>query len=211
MGDSLYTAAVQNPIFQNAAQNAMFEAVNKDDEATIQRNKLMYAENQHILDCPPEEIEAMKKWANYLRYTMLIIATLMMVCAYYNFANGSNSVSTNFLALYILFFSCIICCYELAFKQVSIYIVQNFGFMFNPWGRTIFLILVEIMLFQLSTFGQVLFAVLLLAMVIQIYVNIKHKRFERYLRLTHMHIKVESAMVVQQREENASKSGSWFV
>jgi hypothetical protein len=67
------------------------------------------------------------------------------------------------------------------------------------------------MLFQLSTFGQVLFAVLLLAMVIQIYVNIKHKRFERYLRLTHMHIKVESAMVVQQREENASKSGSWFV
>lgn len=211
MSDSLYTAAVKNPIFQSAAQNAVFEAVNKDDEATIQRNKQMYADNQHILDCPPEEIEAMKKWANYLRYGMLIIASLMMVLAYFNFANSSNSVATNFLALYVLFFSCIICCYELAFKQVSIYIVQNFGFMFNPWGRTIFLILVEIMLFQLSTFGQVLFAVLLLAMLVQIYVNFKHKRFERYLRLTHMHIKVESAMVVQQRQEAASKSGSWFV
>lgn len=47
---------------------------------------------------------------------------------------GSNSVSENFIAMYVFFFSTLICCYELAMRQIAIMIVQNFGFLYNPIG-----------------------------------------------------------------------------
>jgi hypothetical protein len=187
MAESLYASAVVNPLFQNAAKSAIFDS--KDDDETIQSNASVYASNQNVLDITEEELEAMKKWSKILRIMMLIVATLMMITSYYNLS-GSNSLSTNFLAVYVLFFSTLICCYEVAFQSISRMIVQNFGFMYNPIGRTIFLVLVAIMLFQLSTMGKVIFAFLLLSMLVQIYVDVKHKNFEKFVRLNHLHVKV---------------------
>lgn len=128
-------SVITNPIFQNAAQSAFFESVNVEDPGAQQRNASVYANNQNVLDVTQEELAGMKKWASILRIIMLIVSTLMIVTAYYNIgvvnttSTGSTNSSATFLAVYVFFFSTLICCYEVALKFVSVYIVQNFGFM----------------------------------------------------------------------------------
>jgi hypothetical protein len=193
MGDSILAAATMNPMFRNAAVDAMFQSANADDPETIKRNANVYASNQNVLTGVTEkELSGMKYWANIIKYAMLIVSTLMIATSYLNIGTSTANISTSFLALYVFFFSTIICCYEVAFKMISTYIVQNFGFMYNPWGRFIFLILVAIMLFQLSVMGKVVFALLLVVMLLQIYVDFKYRQFEKFIRLTHLHIKIQT-------------------
>ena len=63
--------------------------------------------------------------------------------------------------------------------------------------------------------GQVIFALLLIAMLVQLYINFRHRHFERYMRLTHLQLKVESqeAFLARQQRQQQSPSlniGSWF-
>ena len=100
---------------------------------------------------------------------------------------GENNVSENFIAIYVFFFSTLICCYELAMRQIAMMIVQNFGFLYNPIGKVIFLSFVGILLFQLSTMGIVVFCFLVIGGLVQIYVNFKHPKYQTYMRATHYH------------------------
>jgi COPI associated protein len=100
-------------------------------------------------------------------------------------STSSTDIGTTFIALYVFFFSSLICCYECALAQVSFMIVQNFGFMYNPVGRTIFLVFVAVLLFQLSDFGKACFAFLLLMLVVQLYVNFAHPKYESYIKKLH--------------------------
>ena len=183
MADSLYSAAVMNPIFQNAAKQSMFQQLGISEP---QQNQYNNGPNNVIEGVTEEQFAQMKKWANILKYMMLVVSTLMMITAYYNFANTSNSVASNFLAVYILFFSTMICCYEIAWSAISSRIVNNFGFLYNPFGRTIFYILVAIMLFQLSIMGEIIFAFLLCTMAVHFYVDFRFPKFEKYLRMSHL-------------------------
>ena len=185
MADSLYSAAVMNPIFQNAAKQSMFQQLGIS-ETQPSNNQYNNGPNNVIEGVTEEQFAQMKKWANILKYMMLVVSTLMMITAYYNFANTSNSVASNFLAVYILFFSTMICCYEVAWSAISSRIVNNFGFLYNPVGRTIFYILVAIMLFQLSIMGEIIFAFLLCTMAVHFYVDFRFPKFEKYLRMTHL-------------------------
>lgn len=132
------------------------------------------------------------KWSKFLRTAMIIVSILCIITSWYNLAQASNSVSTNFLAVYVFFFSMIICCYELALKQAAVLIVQNFGFMYNPVGRSIYLVFLAILLFQLSTVGKVMFAVLIIMGILQIYVDIRHPKFETYKRTMHFYNKASA-------------------
>lgn len=133
------------------------------------------------------------KWSKFLRTTMIIVSVLCIITSWYNLATATNSISTNFLAVYVFFFSMMICCYELALKQVAVLIVQNFGFLYNPVGRSIFLMFLAILLFQLSTMGVVMFAVLLTVGILQIYVDIRHPKFETYKRTMHFYNKASAS------------------
>lgn len=133
------------------------------------------------------------KWSKFLRISMIIVSVLCIITSWYNIAQSSNSISRNFLAVYVFFFSMMICCYELALKQVAVLIVQNFGFMYNPFGRSIFLMFLAILLFQLSTMGQVMFAILLVMGILQIYVDIRHPKFETYKRTLHYYNKASAS------------------
>jgi COPI associated protein len=132
------------------------------------------------------------KWSKFLRISMIVVSILCIITSWYNLAVSTNSVSTNFLAAYVFFFSMIICCYELALKQVAVLIVQNFGFMYNPFGRSIFLAFLAILLYQLSTMGKVMFAILIVMGIIQIYVDIRHPKFETYKRTMHFYNKASA-------------------
>lgn len=191
MTDSFAAAVVSNPIFQQAAMNQakgqMFSALPKFDDAESQQNSTQ--RNDIIYGIDDEELRKMKRCHEILRIVMLTVSTLMMVTCYVNFANTSNSLAANFLAIYVLFFSTLICCYEIAFQGIAMIMVQNFGFMYNPVGRSIFLIFTAIMLFQLSLMGRVMFGLLLLAGIFQIGINCRHPKFEQYMRITHFYRK----------------------
>jgi uncharacterized membrane protein len=176
---SLAAAAVKNPMFQKA----VFEAVSGEDAESQQEHQAR--QNNVLQGLSEEEKAAMSAWAKKIRVAMLIIGTLMFVVAFYNFASSSNSLSSNFLAIYVLFFATLICCYEIALKRTSFIIAQNFGFMYSPIGRSIFLALVAFMCFELSTFGKVMFAFLVVMGFVQLYVNCKHPKFEEYMRSLH--------------------------
>lgn len=146
-----------------------------------------------MLGIDDEEMAKILQWSKFLRTTMIIVSLLCIITSWYNLAVSTNSVSTNFLAVYVFFFSMMICCYELALKQVAVLIVQNFGFMYNPIGRSIFLMFLAVLLFQLSTMGVVMFAVLISVGVLQIYVDIRHPKFETYKRTMHFYNKASAS------------------
>ena len=50
-----------------------------------------------------------------------------------------------------------------------------------------FLSFVGILLFQLSTMGIVVFCFLVIGGIVQVYVNIKHPKYQTYMRATHFH------------------------
>ena len=90
---------------------------------------------------------------------MIAVATLMMATCYYNFGTTTSTTSTatttgtanpasyatssTFIALYLLFFSTMICCYEIGWSTIASQLVQNFGFLYFPISRFIFLVLVS--------------------------------------------------------------------
>lgn len=138
MEKTLFSAAVQNPMFANQ----MFESATGIQTGA---NANYSNPNQAVLQGVSEEqLEAMKRWSKILRIAMLIEATLMMITCYYNFGTSSGSVSSNFIALYVLFFSTLLCCYEVGLQQVSAILAQNFGFLYFPIARFIFLVFVSL-------------------------------------------------------------------
>ena len=100
------------------------------------------------VDCSVEELEVLESWAKKLRMVYLGIASFLIATCLLSFI--SISVSSIFIALYVLMFSCLICCYECAFSRAVVFIVQNFGFLYNSPGRFSFLIFVAVMAFSLG-------------------------------------------------------------
>ena len=81
---SMASAVVSNPIFVQAGQKAMFEAVAGEDPE---------AQGPITVDGISEEERAsMAKWARTIRIGMLSISILMLVTAFYNFGTASNTL-----------------------------------------------------------------------------------------------------------------------
>jgi hypothetical protein len=190
---SLASVAVKNPMFQKVAFETLKSQFEDDDEeaqaATAQSKRFV---DNAVLDVDENELAKIQKWSKVLRTSMLVIATLVMITAYYNFASTSTTLSSGFLAMYLLFFSCMLCCFEIAYKSVSIYLVQNFGFLYSPYGKFIFLTFVGMVCYQLSTMGKVMFGLLILYGFVNLYVNFIHPKYPQYLRIMHFYNKVKA-------------------
>ena len=185
---SLASAAVKNPIFQQAASKAVFEAVTTSEELPVSNANF---NDPSALDVSDEEFNDIKRWATILRYSMIIISTLMLITAWYNILSvTSPSISSSLLAFYLTIFSCLICCFEISLRRVSLLIVQNFGFMYSAFGRILFLIFVAIVSFELSTFGKVVFGLIMAWGCVNIYVNVKHPKYNMYLRKLHFYNRI---------------------
>eukprot|EP01036_Dinobryon_divergens_P023592 gene23592-31954_t len=76
---SLASAAVKNPIFQQAASKAVFEAVTTSEELPVSNANF---NDPSALDVSDEEFNDIKRWATILRYSMIIISTLMLITAW---------------------------------------------------------------------------------------------------------------------------------
>ncbi len=178
----LLVAAVLDPRVQTAAQGAAQDAALKQFD--YHEDDVSDAHKALQLQVSTEEFMHIKQWAQKMRVGMVIISILMVVIGLSNVIAGA-STETSLLACYLIFFALLLCCYEMAIKRVAIQIAINFGFIYSPKGRLIFLVFLALLCFQLSLFGKILFAMLLVMGLLYAYICYKHPQFPVYMRKLH--------------------------
>mmetsp|Transcript_70948 Transcript_70948/g.139343 ORF Transcript_70948/g.139343 Transcript_70948/m.139343 type:complete len:242 (+) Transcript_70948:78-803(+) len=140
--------------------------------------------NTDMSDVDPETMKNMQRHHLALRVLYIGAAVFLSTAAALSL-QSQNDLGLIFFAFYVLFFSAIICCFEVALTAIARLIAVNFGFMYTLWGRLTFIILLGFMSFLLSVLGKVAMGALYGVMLFQIYVMWKFPRFEEYLRKKH--------------------------
>ena len=201
-GKSLYEQTVQevtsNPMVQAAAVSAMATGAaaglfssklpgisSSDSSSASNEPDLKPGEIPTTIDVDPQELEEMKKWAAKLRITNLGVSTLLMLSSF--FSLGSTDLTLVFIALYVFFFSMLLCCYELGLQAVASVIAQNFGFVYNTIPRRVFIVLVAILCYELGLIGKIAMGILLGSECVHAYVMFKHPKFNYYMKLKHFY------------------------
>jgi hypothetical protein len=204
---SLYDKTVQevttNPMVQAAAASAMMTGVSAglfdsklpglSSTANSSANKTASSDQPALregeiptsIDVDPSELEEMKKWAAKLRITNLVVSTLLMLASF--FSLGSTDLTLVFIAIYVFFFSLLLCCYELGLQAIAQVIAQNFGFVYNTIPRRIFIVLIAILCFELGLIGKISMGILLASESVHAYVLFKHPKFNYYMKLKHFY------------------------
>lgn len=199
---TLAEIAIQNPIFQNAAKKAVFQSIAGEDvEEQDRRNQQGTIADEDVLNITEEELAIIKKWARILRFSMIAIATGLILVAFFNFAG--SSISTSMLSLYLFLFSLLLCCFECGIKQVAYVIVQNFGFMYNSVGRVLFLLLVAFISFEVSLLGKVMFGLMLGYGFLSCVIYCKHPMYGKYMRNLHFYNREAKSSHTQDQQHNA--------
>jgi cation transport ATPase len=132
-----------------------------------------------------ETLKQMQRWHIALRVLYMIASILMCAAAVLSFTQSNANIGVAFFAMYTVFFSTMICCFECALEAVARLIAVNFGFMYTLFGRAVFLLFVGFMSFQLSLFGQIAMGILYAVGLFHMYVMYRFPRFEEYLRKKH--------------------------
>lgn len=153
-------------------------------------------------------LKAMQNWHLALRLSYMAASSFMAIAAGLSLQSQKN-LGLIFFALYVLFFSTMIWCFEFnlqvssqclyteyddycnemsGFPQqqmVASAIAVNFGFMYSLTGRWLFLLFVGFMSFSLSTLGIVAMCFLYAVGLFHGYLMYRFPRFEEYLRKKH--------------------------
>ena len=129
------------------------------------------------------EIAKMKKWGTAYRLYNIASTALMFAASILQLT--STDTATVFIAVYVFFFACLICCFEAAFRGVTRAIAQNFGFLYSRVGRIIFLIFVSMMCMKLGVLGYAACAFTLLSASIYIYMIFRFPKYAEFMRANH--------------------------
>jgi hypothetical protein len=190
-------AIASDPAVQRATYNALKEhyipptCEDKEKDVESQTRRINDTDNVHAedddvpeeLDVPPEDLKMMEQYHRGLRVSFMAISILMATAACLKLEN--TDVATAFIALYVVFFSIVICCFELALSFVSKWIATNFGFLYSLSGRVLFLTFVAVMCFSLGIFGQIVMGLTFAALLFNVYVLIVYPKFDQWLRIKH--------------------------
>mmetsp|Transcript_24044 Transcript_24044/g.24631 ORF Transcript_24044/g.24631 Transcript_24044/m.24631 type:complete len:234 (-) Transcript_24044:147-848(-) len=133
----------------------------------------------------PKELAEIEIWIEKLRSAYTTVGVLMLLAAF--FSLGTNNLATLFLAIYVWFFGLLILCVEIALKIVAKVISENFGFMYNPVMRFLFIFLNMVLCYELGLIGKIVVCLLAVTGCTHIYVAWKHPQFEHVLRKKHFY------------------------
>jgi hypothetical protein len=75
--------------------------------------------DDNSINCTQDEFDLMKQWAKKLRFWYIGIASFLVVTALLSFVS-LTVITSGFLAFYVLIFSCLICCYEIGLKVMTL-------------------------------------------------------------------------------------------
>jgi len=89
-----------------------------------------------------------------------------------------TSVSAGVISVYLVFFSCMVTCFELQLKVLMDIIGTNFGFLYNGKGRAIFFLFIAFLTFTLGLFGYILGSIMVLNGFFNLYVIWKFPQYE---------------------------------
>eukprot|EP01041_Mallomonas_annulata_P007360 gene7360-15027_t len=199
------SSMIQNPIIQHAVTQAAIKAIsngttmtNNDDDASVSGSEIS-------IPVGIVELKEIEQWAKRLRVAYMAISTIMALAAFLSL--GSNDLGVMFMALYVWFFALLIFCSELALKGVAKLIAENFGFMYNPVGRLVFMLFVAVMCYELGLLGKIVMAMLTVASFVHFYVIIIHPAFEEYVRKKHYY-NVQLSAATDLWEHNPSNQTS---
>lgn len=172
---------------ENQRSNLSGSILNRDPEQGNYFSNLSGTPlNDNSIDCDEEEFEEIKTWHKKLRLAYIAISTFMVITALLSFIS-LTVLTAGFLAFYVLIFSCLMCCHTASFSWFGIakFIVQNFGFLYNPVGRLAFSMFLSVLVWDLGLFGKISFAVLMGTCLLEVYVAVKHPQFNAYSEKLH--------------------------
>jgi hypothetical protein len=93
-----------------------------------------------------------------------------------------DDLPSGVLALYLMVFSTLLCCFETHLKAVSQFISDNFGFLYHAKGRAAFLIFVSLLCFSQGLLGKICGVAMLFNAVFTFYVIFKYPEYEEIHR-----------------------------
>lgn len=88
-----------------------------------------------------------------MRLANVILSVLLCTGA---FMELLTSTSTAVISLYVFSFSVMLCCFETHLKAIAQSIAANFGFLYNPYGRALFLLFIAMLCFGMSNIVSLL-------------------------------------------------------
>ena len=189
-------AVATDPAVQKATYNAVKEHyvppdhkdVGGDEESQSQANNVPRASQNddddiEDLNLTPDMVREMEKYEMILRGSFMVFSILMAAAACVKLEN--TDIATAFIALYVLFFAIVICCFELSLSSIARWLAMNFGFLYSLSGRILFLTFVAVMCFSLGIFGKIVMALTFAALLFNIYVLITYPDFDKWLRIKH--------------------------
>jgi hypothetical protein len=202
--------AAQNPVIQQAAVNSLNTGnvtsvvsaigsaigLNQNQFAKLDVESSHGSESNSVIDLDPKELEEIEIWIGKLKNLYLGVGILMLIAGI--FSLGTNNLATLFLAFYVSFFGILIVCVEVALKAVARVIAENFGFLYNPVMRFLFLFLNMVLCYELGLIGKIAVCVLAFTGCTHIYVAWRHPQFEHVLRKKHYYSDLDPVANQQQ-------------
>ena len=106
-----------------------------------------------------------------------------------------DDLASGVLAVYLMSFSCLLCCFETHLKAVSAAISDNFGFLYSAKGRASFLVFVSLLCFSQGLLGKLAGCLMLGNALFTFYVIHKYPEYEEI----HAKYGMEDAAAVARR------------
>lgn len=148
-------------------------------------NSSRQIQSQPETEIDPDTLRRMKNWHLLLRLSYMSAAILMAAASVISLEIQPD-VGLAFFAVYVFVFSILIFCFEVNLSICARPLAINFGFLYTPIGRCIFLLFVSFMVFSLQLpLAYAAFAVLLAVGLLHLVILCKFPRFEDYLRRLH--------------------------
>ena len=112
----------------------------------------------------------------YMRLMNIALSAVMFLSSLLSLTG--DDFSTAVLSIYVMAFSCLLCCFETHLKAVSIAITENFGFLYNAKGRATFLVFVGLLCFSQGFLGTIAGVGMILNAAFSFYVICTHEEYE---------------------------------
>ncbi|GMI01725.1 hypothetical protein TrST_g10396 [Triparma strigata] len=116
------------------------------------------------------------------RLILLMRLYNMGISVFMAFAAFTSLLTDDFaravLAVYVMCFATLLCCFETHLKAVSMSISQNCGFMYNAKGRVFFMVFVSLLCFSQGLLGKIAGCFMFANAMFSFYIMFKHPEFE---------------------------------
>jgi len=150
-------------------------------EQTMRHDPMIDADNE-----PKKKGPDLPKLILYMRLANVALSALMITSAVTS-ALMSASLSNFIIGAYVSCFGCLFCCYETHLKQVSVFIADNFGFLYNAKARCLFMMLIATLCYTLNIIGMITAFLCVAAVCLNVYVLFKHPHYQDQIKNDDLH------------------------